>query len=198
MVVKSLFAATLFVLVMVLGAAVRAAPPSPTEQIQAVVDEVIALLKNDSLSKQGRRDQIRAIIAPHFDFEAMSQSILALNWRKASPEQRARFVELFQQLLENTYIVAMESYSGETVRYGKEKLNGKKASVETFIVRPTGVETPVVYKLKRNHDQWVAYDVIAEGISLIRNYRTSFRSIADKDGMEGLLRQLEAKVAEPT
>lgn len=198
MVVKSLFTATLLVLGMVFGSAVGAASNSPTEQIQTVVDEVISLLKDDSLSKQQRRDQIRAIVAPHFDFEAMSQSILALNWKKASPEQRARFVELFQQLLENTYIVAMESYSGETVRYGKEKLDGRKASVETFIVRPTGVETPVVYKLKLNRDKWLAYDVIAEGISLIRNYRTSFRSIADKDGMEGLLRQLESKVAEPT
>ena len=198
MVVKSLFTATLLVLGMVFGSAVGAASNSPTEQIQTVVDEVISLLKDDSLSKQQRRDQIRAIVAPHFDFEAMSQSILALNWKKASPEQRARFVELFQQLLENTYIVAMESYSGETVRYGKEKLDGRKASVETFIVRPTGVETPVIYKLKLNRDKWLAYDVIAEGISLIRNYRTSFRSIADKDGMEGLLRQLESKVAEPT
>jgi phospholipid transport system substrate-binding protein len=198
MVVKSVFTATLLVLGMVFGGAVGAASNSPTEQVQTVVDEVISLLKDDSLSKQQRRDQIRATIAPHFDFEAMSQSILALNWKKANPEQRARFVELFQQLLENTYIVAMESYSGETVRYGKEKLDGQKASVETFIVRPTGVETPVVYKLKLNHDRWLAYDVIAEGISLIRNYRTSFRSIAGKDGMEGLLRQLESKVAEPT
>ena len=179
------------------NAAVFAAAKTPTEHVREVVDEVLALLADESLEKDARRTQIREAIAPHFDFEAMSRSILAVNWKKATPEQRSRFVELFKQRLENTYVTAMENYSGETVRYGKEKVKGKRASVETFIVRPSGVETPVTYRLRTKSDEWIAYDVIAEGVSLLSNYRSSYRSIVDKDGIDGLLAQMANKAAEP-
>ena len=179
------------------SAAVWAAAKTPTEQVREVVDEVLALLADESLEQDARRTQIREAIAPHFDFEAMSRSILAVNWKKATPEQRSRFVELFKQRLENTYVTAMENYSGETVRYGKEKVKGKRASVETFIVRPSGVETPVTYRLRTKSDEWIAYDVIAEGVSLLSNYRSSYRSIVDKDGIDGLLAQMADKAAEP-
>ncbi|MBA1332596.1 toluene tolerance protein, partial [Candidatus Endoriftia persephone str. Guaymas] len=74
-----------------------------------------------------RRQQMRDLIAPHFDFEVMSRSILAKNWKKADAAQRDRFVELFKRLMENTYIAAMESYTNETIRYGKEKIRKNKA-----------------------------------------------------------------------
>jgi phospholipid transport system substrate-binding protein len=179
------------------GASVFAAAKTPTEQVREVVDEVLALLADQSLEQEARRAQIREAIAPHFDFEGMSRSILARNWKKATSEQKQRFIELFKQRLENTYIVAMENYSGETVRYGKEKVDGKRASVATFIVRPSGVETPVTYRLRTKSDEWIAYDVIAEGVSLLSNYRSSYQSIVKKDGIDGLLAQMAEKADEP-
>ena len=175
----------------------RAEPVTPTEQVRVVVDEVIAILKDSGQQGEARRQAIRDAIAPHFDFRAMSQSALSVNWKKASPAQQDEFVELFKKLLENVYIVAMEEYAGQTVRYGKEKLKGKRASVETFILQPSGVETPVIYRVRLKQGEWFAYDVIVEGISLVSNYRSTFRTIAKKEGMEGVLRQLKEKVAKP-
>ncbi len=175
----------------------RAEPMTPTAQVQVVVDEVIAILKDSGQQGEARRQAIRDAIAPHFDFRAMSQSALSVNWKKASPAQQDEFVELFKKLLENVYIVAMEEYAGQTVRYGKEKLKGKRASVETFILQPSGVETPVIYRVRLKQGEWFAYDVIVEGISLVSNYRSTFRTIAKKEGMEGVLRQLKEKVAKP-
>ena len=95
--------------------------------------------------------------------------------------------------MENTYITAMEAYTSETVRYGKETLRKKKALVETFIVRPN-LEIPVVYRLRQRGGKWYAYDIVIEGVSIVRNYRTSFAGVVKKQGMEGLLASLEAKV----
>lgn len=175
-----------------------AEPMTPTKQVQVVVDEVIGILKDGSRQGEPRRQAIRDAIAPHFDFRAMSQSTLSVNWKKATPEQQDEFVELFKKLLENVYIVAMESYAGQTVRYGKEKVDGKRASVETFILQPNGVETPVIYRVRLKQDEWLAYDVVVEGVSLVSNYRSTFRSIADKEGMDGVLRMLKDKVSAPT
>jgi phospholipid transport system substrate-binding protein len=171
-----------------------AAEASPTEQIRSVVDAVLALLQDAHLQPDARRKGIRDAVAPHFDYRAMSQSTLALSWKKATPEQQDRFVELFPKMLENVYIVAMEEYSGETVKYGKEKIQGKRASVETYIVQPNGPEIPIVYRMRLKNDRWLAYDVVIEGVSLVSNYRSSFRRIADVEGMEALLEQLQEKV----
>ena len=143
-------------------------------------------------------------IAPQVvgDDDQMAKS-LQQDLAKVSEQIRKRIVgqdevvELFKKLLENVYIVAMEEYGGQTVRYGKEKTDGKRASVETFILQPTGVETPVIYRLRLKQDKWSAYDVIVEGVSLVSNYRSSFRTIARKEGMEGLLSKLREKVAAP-
>lgn len=186
----------LFVAIFCCGSIASSATLSPDQRVQELVDEVIALLKDETMEKMERRQKIRDALAPHFDFRSMSRSILALNWKKASAEQRERFIQLFKQLLQNTYIVTMEGYSGQTVRYGYSKTDGNRASVPTFIVGRNGVETPVTYRLRRKGDEWVAYDVIAEGVSLVSNYRTSFRAIARSEGMEVLLQQMAEKVAE--
>ena len=169
---------------------------TPTEAVQGVVEDVLALLRNEALAGPDRRAKLRDAIGPHFDFEAMSRSILAKAWTKASDAERARFVELFQKMLENTYIVAMEDYAGQVVEYGKVRTKGKIATVETFIVRTTGVKTPVVYSLRVRDGSWLAYDVAVEGISLVNNYRSSFRSIVRKDGMQVLLDSMDKKVKE--
>ncbi|EGV51594.1 toluene tolerance protein [endosymbiont of Riftia pachyptila (vent Ph05)] len=175
------------------GSSQAVAAPSPTEQLREVVDGVMALLKQPEVDQAQRRQQMRDLIAPHFDFEVMSRSILAKNWKKADAAQRDRFVELFKRLMENTYIAAMESYTNETIRYGKEKIRKNKAVAETFIIR-TGVEIPVIYRLRQRGDKWLAYDVVIEGVSIVRNYRSSFASLVKKQGIDGLLANLESKV----
>jgi phospholipid transport system substrate-binding protein len=124
----------------------------------------------------------------------MSRSALAKNWKKATPQEQERFVELFQKLLGNVYITAMEEYAGETVRYGKERVEGERASVETFIVRAGSGEIPVNYRLRVRSGRWLVYDVTVEGVSIISNYRGSFNSIVRKNGISGLLEQLDKKV----
>ncbi len=167
---------------------------SPTGVVQTVVDKVLTALKDDSLEQETRRAKIRELIAPHFDFQAMSRSILAKNWKKASRVQRDRFIELFSNLLENTYIVAMEAYTNQKIVIAGEKRKGKRALVKTVIKQDTGVATPINYRMRQNADGWYAYDVVIEGVSLVSNYRSTFRTIVKRDGMDGLLAQLAEKV----
>lgn len=195
MIVRNLLFGTLTAFFLLGNTPVSAEVVSPTDQVRQAVNDVIALLQRSDLDPAARRQQLRAAIGPHFDFESMSRSILALNWKKASADQRKRFMALFQKLLEDTYITSMEAYAGETVRFSKEKTKDDRATVETFILRPSGVETPVVYRLKLRDGEWLAYDVIVEGVSLVSNYRGSFRDIVKTQGMEALLTQLAGKVS---
>ncbi len=171
-----------------------AATVTPSDRIKETVDNVLAVLQNPDLDGTQRRDQVREIVRQRFDYESMSQVILATNWRNATPSQREQFITLFRELLEQTYFSAMDSYDNQTVRMGLERQKGKLAEVQTFITSASK-EVPVSYKLRLRNDDWFAYDVTVDGVSLVSNYRTSFRNLVKEKGMDGLLAELAEKVA---
>lgn len=166
---------------------------SPSTRIKQTVDEVLQVLRTPDLNKEQRRDKVRDIVRPRFDYRAMSQIILAQNWRTATAAQKDRFVELFRDLIEFTYFSAMDKYTGETVRMGLERLSGNRAVVQTYI-NSASKEVPVNYSLRLKDDDWFAYDVSVDGVSLVSNYRTSFRNLVKEKGMDGLLEELQRKV----
>jgi len=168
---------------------------SPTDDIRASVDAIIAILKNEQLDQAGKRAEIKAVVNKRFDFRAMSQRTLATNWKKTTDEEKNRFVDMFSQLIENSYVGKLDSYTNEKVNYTGEKVDGRKAVVETVIITTTA-DVPVDYRVYRKDDQWLVYDVTIEGVSLISNYRSSYQTIMKSEGFEGLLAKMQEKIDE--
>jgi phospholipid transport system substrate-binding protein len=171
------------------------ADASPTDSIRGSVDSILALLQDKEISNDVRREKIGEVISERFDFRAMSQRTLATNWKSTSKEQRQEFVQLFSKLIENTYIGRVEAYTDEKIDYPGEKIKGKKAVVETLILTDNA-DIPVNYKVYQKNDKWWVYDVVIEGISLISNYRSSYQEIVKKEGFDGLIAKMKAKIKE--
>jgi phospholipid transport system substrate-binding protein len=171
------------------------AASSATESVRTSVDAILGILKDAGLDKPAKRDKIRGVIAERFDFRAMSQRTLATNWRKASKEEQQQFIELFSELIQNTYIGRVEAYTNEEVKYPGEKVTDDRAVVDTLIVT-SSKEIPVTYRLYLKGDRWLVYDVNIEGVSLISNYRNSYQEIVKREGFTGLLAKMEEKVKE--
>ena len=175
--------------------AMSLAASSPTDMVRISVDAVLAILDNEQLNYEDKRSQIGVIVQERFDFRAMSQRTLATNWRKTTDEEKEKFIELFSQLIENSYVGKIESYTNERVDYPGEKVSGRKAVVETLIIT-SSADIPVDYRLYQKGDQWLVYDVIIEGVSLISNYRSTYQEIMKKEGFDGLLAKMRAKIDE--
>ncbi|MEJ2692193.1 MAG: ABC transporter substrate-binding protein [Candidatus Thiodiazotropha sp.] len=188
------FTALLLFGLMFISSLPAAATITPSDRVRQTVDSVLEVLQNPGLGSIERRDQVREIVRQRFDYESMSQVILATNWRSATPPQREQFITLFRELLEQTYFSAMDSYDNQKVRMGRERQKGKLAEVQTFVTSASK-EVPVSYKLRLRNDDWYAYDVSVDGVSLVSNYRTSFRNLVKQRGMDGLLAELANKVA---
>ncbi len=170
-----------------------AAGTAPTHQVKATVNGILAILRDKQLDWYSKQISIESIIDRQFDFQTISQSVLATNWQKATPAERKRFVEFFSQYLQHTYTDKMKRYSNESVRYGAEKVSGKRATVDTYIVTEK-VDIPVTYKLRLSDGKWFAYDVVIEGVSLVRNYRDTYAVIVKSEGIGGLLQNLESSI----
>ena len=184
----------LFIITMLAATAVHA-ETTPTEDVRSSVEAVIALLKDDQLDRDTRREKMREVIGKRFDFRAMSQRTLATNWKKASDGEKQKFTELFAELIQNSYVSKIESYTNESVKYPAEKKKGRKAEVDTLIIT-SSAEIPVNYRVYQKDGSWLVYDVIIEGVSLISNYRSSYQEIVKKDGFDGLLARMEEKIRE--
>ena len=190
---KPLPALSSLVLLLCLSVSVFAAV-SPTAFVKRGIDEVLLVFNDKYIDSSQRRaalqKRIRKVIKEHFEFRSISKSVLATNWRKATGYEQDRFVDFFTQTLENTYLTAIESYSGEEIKYVGEKINNDRAVVDTIIVSKNN-DIPVSYKLKLNDDQWFIYDVVIENVSLVSNYRNLYAAIIGSSGVNGLLLKLE-------
>ena len=179
---------------------VTAAATEPLDQVKSSVDAILKIVRENKPAQEGVvlgdpfRQQIMDLVYDRFDFRYMSQLALARNWKTISPKEQDHFVYLFAKLLENTYYDRLNSYSGEEVIFKEQQKKDDKAVVSTVVTK-NDVETPVIYRLRNIDDKWMVYDLIIEGVSLVRNYRSQFESIIEKEKYAGLVKRLEEKIA---
>ena len=191
-------AGTLFLtlLVFLVGLVGAGEPGSPTEAVKQSINEVLAVLADEELKKPERAAERRAklekVIGARFDYEEMGKRTLAAHWKKLDKAQQTEFVALFQQFLSNSYAGNVDGYSGEQVEYVKERLKGNYAEVQTKVVSPK-VQVPLDYRLLIKNDEWRVYDVVIDGVSLMKNYRGQFSRIIKSSSYDGLFEQLRKK-----
>ena len=197
---KLMIATGAFLVIALLAGGALAAV-SPLEKVKTTGESILEGMQNQELrkpeNKQERRARIIAHVDKRFDFEEMSKLTLANKWKERSAVEKKEFEHLFSQLLKNTYIGRIEAYSGEELVYEKEVFDGDRQSrvmVYTKVIK-NNQEIPINYKLlKKDSGEWYVYDVLIEGVSLVRNYRTEFARILNRDSYQALIQRLQEKV----
>jgi phospholipid transport system substrate-binding protein len=169
------------------------AADAPTDAVRSTINEVLRIVKDESLKKpnrtQERRQLLEKAVGERFSYEEMSKRSLVGQWNKLSPEERKEFVSLFQQLLASSYAGKVEGYSGEQVTYLNERLQGDYAEVRTKVITGKS-EIPLDYRLMQIGDDWRVYDVVVDGVSLVSNYRGQFAKILRTSSYKDLLERL--------
>ncbi|MGD9948452.1 MAG: phospholipid-binding protein MlaC [Desulfobulbus sp.] len=174
------------------------ATPDPTEQFRPFLDKVTALLADPALKKLSQKEQCQRVIVvvrERFDFQEMSKRVLGRYWSTLSATEQSQFEELFTQLLQYAYVGKIDEYSGQKVEFGQQRIRGERAEVRTLLV-DNNRTIPVSYILQLKGGQWMAYDVVVEGVSLIRNYMEQFQQIISKDGYSQLVDQIKNKISQ--
>jgi phospholipid transport system substrate-binding protein len=190
---KKVFIATL--LLLCIGVSTALPSEKPTEILKTTVEKIIDILRNKELKKpemkDSRRRILRSTIEEVFDFEEMSKRTLGIYWRKRTEKERKEFVELFSRLLERTYINKIESYTDEKIIFTEERVKGNYAIVKSIVKTRQATEISIDYRMLKKDNRWVVYDVIIEGVSLVKNYRTQFREIIRKGSYSVLVQKIK-------
>ena len=74
--------------------------PGPRDVVARTVDEVLAVLKDASLTPEARKERIVQIAYARFDFPTMSKLVLARYWKRFDDAQREAFLKEFKDFLD--------------------------------------------------------------------------------------------------
>lgn len=175
------------------------ASQSPQSLVEETSQLMLAKLKQEQeviRTDPGRiYELVNDIVIPHFDFQYMSQMVLAKYWRRANDQQRQAFTGEFKQLLVRTYATSLNEYTEQEVVYlpfraGKD---ASKATVRTEVEQPGSFPVPIDYRLRNNNGEWKVFDVVIDGVSLVTNYRISFAKEIRQDGLDALIETLASR-----
>jgi phospholipid transport system substrate-binding protein len=193
--IKQFFANGIIFLV-ILGWIVPVWAGMPTEQIKEKTDEIKNILNDPAFQdkKEERKELITHIIDGMVDWQEATKRALGLHWRKRSPQEREEFISLFKDLLKRMYRDKLELYSGEQIVFETEKIDGDYAVVKTKIINEKGgADISVDFRLLKNGERWLTYDLSIEGISVLNNYRVQFDEIIQSSSYEDLVKKMKNK-----
>ena len=178
--------------------ALIAADDKPEQVLETNVAKVVDTLKQHDGKLDNNPEKLKSVvdnlILPLIDFEAMSKLTLAKYWRRASPEQQQQFMAAYKSMLIRTYTNSLAEYAGQDIRFfpDRTRLDGKYAEVYSVFVPGSGQPNrDVKYSMRESDGRWLVYDITIDGLSFIKNYRTSFGREINNHGLDALIQRLQ-------
>ncbi len=175
---------------------------TPDITMQRLTAQVFEHLEAKEAFMRANPDQVQVVgrelvdefVLPVLDLKLMSRWIIGKSWRTATPEQRQRFQAEFTNMLIRTYASALLEFRGKRVTFKPFHHDPKRKDAVVkaeFSGEPGAPVVPVLFRVLHNEQQeWKVFDIIVDGVSLVKNYRSSFGAEIRKVGLEGLIERL--------
>jgi phospholipid transport system substrate-binding protein len=180
-------------------AAPTAAPSTlgPQELVENSAKRMLVELDKNRPMYQKDPAKLDALVAnvllPNFDTEYAARLVLGQTWRTATPEQRKRFVDAFYHSLLHNYGAALVDFTADRfiILPYKADPNDTTATVRTEVKRESGDKVPVNFSLRKVDGVWKAWDVVIEGISYVKSFKTDFGAEIQQKGLDEVINRLE-------
>jgi phospholipid transport system substrate-binding protein len=175
-----------------------AGPMATLKQLNGDVDKLLHQKPAPgSPAERKQKDDIKSLAGKLLDYGELAKRSLATNWDKLSKTQRDEFVSTLRELTERNYVKQLRTNLDYQVLYNNEQVDGDEATVSTTVkVKTQGKTTDadIVYKLRKDGERWLVWDVITDEVSLVRNYRSQFSKIIADKSYEELIKKMKSKL----
>lgn len=184
---------------LVASPATAAEPKAVVERFHDVLSDV---MKNAaSLGIKGRYARLRPALERAFDLPRMIRIASGPAWGEADDAMREALVDAFGRMSAGTYASQFAGYSGEAFAIDEVKPGPRESRlVATRIIKSNGESVPITYVLVNggeNPGDWQIADILLNNtISELSVRRSEYRSIIEKQGLEGLVQTLNQKATE--
>ncbi|MEM6491810.1 MAG: ABC transporter substrate-binding protein [Pseudomonadota bacterium] len=168
------------------------------EFVSGLADRVAAAaMRGPDAPRDEVRADFRSMLEDGFDVPVIAQFVIGRYWRGAEEADRARFLELFESIIVETYSNQIASFSGTGISVADaERLNDKVVLVMTAIEREGSAEPFMLGWRVRTEGEMRIIDVVVEGVSLVQTQRSEYASVMRSEGgLAGLNAALEEQLA---
>ncbi|HEY0211686.1 phospholipid-binding protein MlaC [Acerihabitans sp.] len=179
---------------------------NPYALMNAAADKTFTRLKNEQSQIRSNpnvlRDVVREELLPYVQVKYAGALVLGTYYRDATPAQRDAYFKAFQAYLEQAYGQALAMYHNQTYQVAPQQPVGDATIIAIRVtIIDQGGRPPVRldFQWRKNSQtgNWQAYDMIAEGVSMITTKQNEWASTLRQQGIDGLTRQLQAAAAQP-
>ncbi len=178
----------------------------PFKLVETVAMRTFDRIKANQDVIKDDHDLMRTIIEeellPHTDFQFAAFMVLGRFFRTVPKDKLNEYVSVFREYLITTYSVAMGYYDNQTVIFepSSDFSDKKTVTVRAIIKDPVRPDIRIAFKVRQDNrtNQWKAYDMVAEGISLLNSTRSEFEEILRQEGIDAVIALMRRKIASPT
>lgn len=201
---KTIAVAVLAATMALTGAAVAQPRGGPRQWVQArhmVVNRLLATHPAAGTPEAAQREaRVSAVLNGMLDLDELARLALDPEWAARTPAEKTQFVGLLRQLIERNYRQNLDATQSFAVTYEAETVDqaAGTASVRTVARSRTDVRAAPVtieYRLRRRGTDWIVYDLVTNGASLVQTYHDSYTRIIRERGFAELIRRMQTRVA---
>lgn len=148
------------------------------------------------------RDVVRQELLPYVQIKYAGALVLGRYYREATPAQRDAYFAAFGDYLAQAYGQALALYHGQTYQIQQPQPIGDSniVAIRVTILDPNGrppVRLDFQWRKNSQTGNWQAYDMVAEGISMITTKQNEWSDLLRTKGIDGLTAQLKTYAAQP-
>ena len=144
---------------------------------------------------------VNDIVLPIIDLQSMGKLILGKHWKTASDQQRMDFVEQFKLMLIRTYAKSVADFGDAEIVIlpNEDAQKGKFYRVKTQVSLSGSAPLNVDYMFRQQKDmQWKAFDLVVDGLSMVKNFRSSFGREITETSLDALIERIKNTNIEPS
>jgi phospholipid transport system substrate-binding protein len=172
--------------------------------VQRLVDQVWQLLAERGVEHVDNQD-LHSVLDEGTDLSLLGRLVLGRYWRQANARQRTEYLRLFRHYMLQTFVQRLRQYAGADLgqpgaRFqiiASRPVGERDVLVQSRVAPPTSQPLRVDWRLRERPGEPVIIDLIVEGISLLVTQRSEFAAVLERSGVDGLLTELRARVAQP-
>lgn len=175
---------------------------NPYQQMQIAADEIFTTMNNQSVKIKTNPEILKEIVKkdllPHIQVKYAAALVLGNYYKSATPAQRDAYFAAFENYLIQAFAQALSMYNGQQYQIEAAKdLTGKNIiAIRVLLLSPDAKQSPIRldFQWRKNSisGEWKAYDLIAEGISMITTKQSEWSTILRTEGIDGLTKQLKS------
>jgi phospholipid transport system substrate-binding protein len=142
--------------------------------LRNTVNATLDVLYHEDSTEVDKRAKVREVIEERYDMSVITRRAIGSNWKRMNNDEQGRVIDLIKQLIVKSYINALKGKARPAVSFEAAiYVSEKRLEIPSTVVLDNQT-VHVLYRLGRLQSGWEIYDIVAENISVVSNYRQQF------------------------